>query len=1705
MRFTLLFLICFIFSSWFAFSSSLANDFSDLEETRVKVYGSEKDKKYRLDGFFIEWENWPRNNPTHNHFHFFWFANTTDYPKFKKTQVFPFFNKIESKVDPRISKNYFILYNYNVDKEGNQTESFFPLYTSGKSKNNSSYLGVFPFFYSSRDEFETNIRSTLVLPGYYQQKTTNRDLKSSESLTYSPLHYSREDAETKHQNIFWFFDRDTNKKTSQVDRIWILPIFYWKRNDYLTVFPLYFNRISKVEDTENWFGLVPPIYRSYSPNHSTFYFINYYYSKENLNTTQDKFIGFFPFYFYSDNSLGETGHMIPILYFYKKEKDRSTHKNILLLYDQGNSELGSLDRLWLSPILYYKKQDYLYFIPFYFRNTKNDEKTSEEDKASHSWFGIIPPFYRSYSPNHSTFYLLNFYRNRTESSDKIEKSTILFPLYWNTENNQNESLTLVPLIYFNGISRDKRSHTNTFMFFDTERDKDGNLERIWVFPFYFYKKSSYHYFFPFYFSNDEKLDNKENTSFGPIYYFHKNDTIDERLLFIYYGLDEKTKAGMLSRRNIFPFYYSWSKKFKKTDGFLGNEDGYSVFPLIYRNRTQDDIYTNILGFVSWTKNSSNELIQNNIFPFRFYEKNVHSIWFPFSFQFGNTEDNSESGSKWGLGFYSSWSPEANQLWILNYYSKTDIKKEEHSTTFFPLYHSWKGETSKGTLFFPIYFDGDFADETDKEKYNNVNFNILGIASQSTKGIFEPSFSVDGGKISKYYYLDTDISWLYYGFRISNRTSTKLIENILPNAKSEAVLSGVKNRPDSAKITSQRNFTREDSYNFFGVNFLFGVFGYEAADTKRHIRLLPLAWFTYDTEVDENIYAGPLPLPFVWYSSSELKYRVIFPIYGYQNSPDAKRHSYGLFLYLKEDLVENSVHERSILWPFANWHSSEMKTGSRILPIYWKRIKLDDDGSVSDSLVIPPLLTYINKTEYPQNITMNTWISPFFLRFDDVYSLGRKTTGMTTIPFYYNSLVKTKDVEDRNFLVFPFYFDKKEFKKEELVYHSHFYLLILPILVFDKPISRENTIASRHIISPLFFSTAVRVDTGEIYKESFLPIPFLYMETDLKKNTDFTGLLLLFQRANNPDKISYRFLPFFQYSKEKRIQNRESYVANWAFPFFLNVRSRYLDDSANLRDSHIFGSILFSSIVNHEKDIKLVPLIYYSSDTYEESFRSYLLFTNHTLREDFESLNVFPVFHKSKEEFASGLGTKNKEWLIPFYYYANQIYGNGRTAESNIYSLLYTQNQKYSKEGRLEDSRLVLPLLLYAKEERDSFYEWSWLFFIQSKTDKFKSSFNIAPIFHSSKREEPTMKESMDWFFPFYYISNYHLEPKDLPEETIKPNSNTKSTVRTKPDVIQRQKREDRYRFLTLLFHYSNVLLSEETNDRRTTISIPILPLIYRESSKDASHINLFFFFDQKVRYNRTERFFLFPFYYGNKNPESETSVSYYHFFPFYFSGVDKMEYTAFITGLYINNNSKESYQNLLFLGERETKETDKSSEWNFLLRSILYKTSPEMVNLRLLYGIGELDLRKNRTQMNFAWLGYENDEIHSDLNLLPIYYDSKLKNRVDSTKWITPILYYSEESNRKKLEHSALGLFYFNSENLETKESLENILFGIIYYKTVKPKERGYTGRGSLWGALWEYNTEEETNYSKFSILKILYSRREDGEGVRHRILLFEF
>ncbi|WCL48828.1 LA_1737 family protein [Leptospira sp. GIMC2001] len=1775
-----LFLFAFLI---YAVTSIDAVDFEDLEETRVKVYGSEKDKKYRLDGFFVEWENWPRDNPTHNHFHFLWFANTTDYPKYKKNQIFPFYYDIESKIDKRKSTNYLALAGSSVDKNGEEFKYFFPFYFQKKNEERGlDSLTFFPLFHTS-SIIKNGLESyDLILPGYIYNSSEDKNKKNKQTLSISPFHisskkikseneestfwfpivpiyYSSENSIDKHNNYFWLIDTNFDKYQQLINRFWIIPFYFYKQADYTYIVPFYFHNTTTEtgQSTNSWFGIIPPIYRSYSPNHSKFYLLNFYTSELNLKSSKNSFTMFFPFWFRSTNAAGYSETFIPFLFYNETNSDSSSHTNLLVLYDHKNDKEGDLSRLWIAPFFFYEKENYKYIVPFYFHNT-----TTETGQSADSWFGIIPPIYRSYSPNHSKFYFLNFYTSELNLQSSKDSFTMFFPFWFRSTNAAGYSETFIPFLYYNETYTDSSSHTNLLVLYDQKNDKKGDLFSLWIAPFFFYEKENYNYIIPFYFHNTTfATDEQSNSWFGilpPIYrsysekhslfyllnfytsekniettkdnftmffpflfrssnaagysetflpflyynetipnssshtnvlifydqefdengdlsrlwlapicfyakddyfyfipfYFRKNKKEENdfaleasflyynyessedssKLIGIYYESESVTSEDKYYRNHIFPFYYSWLNR-SNIPGPVEStpESGFLFLPFIYKNTTEDNrSFTNVLGFINYSEDDQDRIQTINVLPIRFYKRDSYNIWFPFSFKIGEEASDSDEGLHFGTFFYNRWNKEYDKMWILNYYSNEDKVNSYDTTVLFPVYNSWKREKSEGKLVFPLYLDLNLFNEESKV-FDNYNINILGIATQSTKGIFQSDIQLDIGKKSKYYYLDTDISWLYYAFRISNRISTKYIQDLFPTKEDSELakeeMSVLQSSNPSPRLVQKKEFTREDSYNFFGLNVLFGVFGYEAADTKRHIRLLPLAWLTYDTIADDNIYAGPLPLPFVWYTSADIEYRIIFPIYGFQKSEEAERQSYGLFLFLQEAVLEDSRIETSIVWPLVNFHSSDSKKGSRIIPIYWQRTTFSENET-SDSTIVPLGLTYINRT------------------------------------------VRTNGDESNN-LFSPFVFRSKEIEKNK-VQNSIF----SPFALFYY---RSEAIAEQENIgfySPIIFLNSSYKSDENTKSNWFLPVPFLYHSKDANLESSNWNWLLIANYSSTKNLNTYSIFPFVNLSFSNGIDDNKTLKRNWLFPFFYS-KSEELRKDNTVVNSYDFYSPIYISHQENGTETNIYPLLgYYSEIKPNQKYWNWMFLLSQNEEGNTSSFSIFPFYSRTKSDYDRLGHSSSKQWLAPIFY--NKVITNkdGNSLEESFYSILYANEKSYDGKTQSPISNYTLfPIVLLSYSSSQGMEKWDWLFFIRSKVSNLESSFDILPIFHKSTKTIGSNKEnSKNWLFPLYYYD----------KETDLKNSENQS-----------------YSFYSLIYNSINVTNSTAPEKNSSVSFIPILPVYYHSEKGNSEYSNFLYFIQWETTKQQLSYLIFFPFYYKNDESFSGRDEKYYHFIPLYFSKKYQDDYEALICGLYVDKTKNSSYYNLLFLAEHESMHENSALTFNFLFRSIHVRSAKEAFELSILYGFSEIEILPESTSANLLWIAHEKREKSLYQNILPIYYYNDTEK--ESTFWLTPLLYYVNKDEKSKLEHAVAGLVYYNNEDLITKKSLSNILLGIVYYKTVKPKERGYIGRGSLWGALWEYNTEEETNYSKFSILKILYSRRVDEDGVTNRILFFEF
>ena len=656
----------------------------------------------------------------------------------------------------------------------------------------------------------------------------------------------------------------------------------------------------------------------------------------------------------------------------------------------------SLHVLWLFKYTHYPRYNYTRVFPFYF------DLRSKIDNRKRK---IIFPFYYNridgMSERTVSWLWLN-HKNEMEDFNlyfglflrwkhDTMQHTALMPFFFRgfDSANGNSYLGVFPLFYYESNIHNRRF--NFIGLFDTTFDKHG-LESIWFIPFiYFGRDSSIHrpgnsafkeysrhnkyyfHFFPFFLSAAHTHSNDRG---GSVTY---NRWIYAWLYYKRVWRDFCNPANFSKSMLLGPIW--WSRRNTDSQSYSGSETSFHFFPLSFNwvakfARKKEVASKIVCKTLEFEDTSSNLTLLNPLF---YYKNTINK----------NNKGGIEEYGRYISWFqYYSWSPGKKRLWALLYYysfNKTTGVKVRH---LLPLYYSWRGSKSTGDIFFPFYLE--------YESKKTYFFTTLGFALRKTTGGIDTSVSV--GRREGKYYLDWDISWLYNAFSISTRYTVDLnfkkgdkkreptLEEIekykktgivdideldktkpdiidpekkIPEKLPKNIEPGNKKKKSLSPALQKRKpgVTRDESEKFFGMHLLFGIFAMEFADTRRHVRLLPLSWLTWDSRTDDKIYAFPLPLPFVWYKAQELEYFVLFPFYGKQRDHESFRQSFLLFMFLREYDAETKMREYSIIWPLSNFYSSPSKSGGRIIPFFWhKREKKLD--SITNRTLTPLFYRFV---------------------------------------------------------------------------------------------------------------------------------------------------------------------------------------------------------------------------------------------------------------------------------------------------------------------------------------------------------------------------------------------------------------------------------------------------------------------------------------------------------------------------------------------------------------------------------------------------------------------------------------------------------------------------------------------------------------------------------------------------------------------------
>ncbi|MEM7182722.1 MAG: hypothetical protein AAF518_17545 [Spirochaetota bacterium] len=330
---------------------------------------------------------------------------------------------------------------------------------------------------------------------------------------------------------------------------------------------------------------------------------------------------------------------------------------------------------------------------------------------------------------------------------------------------------------------------------------------------------------------------------------------------------------------------------------------------------------------------------------------------------------------------------------------------------------------------------------------------------SETGVLSPYLT--GGQDEDKWYLDSEFTVLYYLASFSFRKSIDKPQYLRKQTARIASFETQKQKEkeekrkarwkemakkkarENPKLAKKRDFTREDSLSFAGYSALFGLISYEKADTKRHFRLLPFSWLTWDEASDEKIIiVPPFPPIAVWYETEDISYNVFFPFYGRQRDEDSEITSYLLNFYIRESYKEEKLEETSVLWPLANFYRSETSSGQRVLPFYLHKNVIEKDKTVTSnyslfsyynnethkngnqykSFYFWPLLIAYNKDKYKykekESEEMTLWATPFFYRNSNEHKVRTNFLWFTDWKFRKH---KQRKDELKYLLVFPFYY------------------------------------------------------------------------------------------------------------------------------------------------------------------------------------------------------------------------------------------------------------------------------------------------------------------------------------------------------------------------------------------------------------------------------------------------------------------------------------------------------------------------------------------------------------------------------------------------------------------------------------------------------------------------------------------------------------
>lgn len=504
-------------------------------------------------------------------------------------------------------------------------------------------------------------------------------------------------------------------------------------------------------------------------------------------------------------------------------------------------------------------------------------------------------------------------------------------------------------------------------------------------------------FLPLLYRAQSKVDGRKRALFAPFYYTQtgpRSTTLATPLLF---SFTEST--GQLADRSIFacPFFVRTSTRSGLDQDLAQSQTIWApAVPLFYHHSDSKTGSRNVVLLADWESTESG-LSRFWLYPVIGWKRDSYAMFFPLALYLENKEN--QTSVTYSPVYYASRGG-ARETTIAGPYIDSRTAGSSVSALL-PAYFSYASDDFKLDLILPWHLKVEKGD-------SKFYVHVTGAASSTAK--------VRLG-MEENLYLDADVSWLYNAFSVSTRVPLEV------TGADAGALEG--------------DFSRENSRAFAGYSAIYGLIAYEAADTRRHLRVLPLSWLTWDARNDEGTYV--VPVAFAYSSSKDSSYLAIFPalvpLYGRQTAGGRMKEAYLGGAFIRETDEAKKESEYTVLWPFINVYNSPAVSSFRVMPLVWHQSKTE--GPVTTSYTLSTL--YFSKSVAQENST-NKFRTVFPLYFETSESkstaLADGAPGSEITETHGNllGLVDFKSGPESRFWVLPVFFAGENYSSLLPVYY-----------------------------------------------------------------------------------------------------------------------------------------------------------------------------------------------------------------------------------------------------------------------------------------------------------------------------------------------------------------------------------------------------------------------------------------------------------------------------------------------------------------------------------------------------------------------------------------------------------------------------------------------------------------------------------------------